>query len=336
MRRNAFLASILFSFAVACCSCAGEAAKPADAPTPTPAPAPAAAKGPNAILIVWDGLDRSVVQELLKADKLPNLAALIKAGSLQDIDVKGHETETRPGHAEMFTGLSAEVTGVKSNHEGENVPEGTTIFERIKAAHDKDAVAAIMVTGKAYVGALVPERSRGKFDVFDAGTRTASTVGPLALAALVKYKEQRFVALFHFLDPDSAGHGFGSDSQEYRKAGMICDQWLGLIVEQLKKNKVDENTLIYVMADHGFDKSARVHHNAPHSWLATNDPKVGHGGTIGDVPATILERFGVDPAKLKPELIGKPLTGKGDAEKKAPAAQPEKTPEPAPVAPAAK
>jgi len=323
---------VFLSLAVLCPSCAAEPAGPAPKPPAggqpgekpkDPAPA-ASAERPNAILISWDGLSREVVRELLKAERLPNLAALIKAGSFQEITVKGHETETRPGHAEMLTGLSADVTGVRSNSEGGEVPEGTTIFDRLKAAMGKDRIATIMVTGKAYVGSLVPDGSRKAIDTFDAGSRYAATVGPLALAALERYKGRRFAAFFHFLDPDSYGHGSGRDSEQYRKAAVTCDAWLGAMVEFLKKQKLEDSTLVYVMADHGMDEGGRQHYNAPDSWLATNDKEVTRGGTIADVPATLLARLGVDLAKLKPALLGKPLTGKPAPaeEKKAPEAKP--------------
>jgi hypothetical protein len=338
--------ALLATLSLLCQSCGAEpaASPPVAPPTKTPAvppaaapagerpkdptPAPAAA-GKSVILISWDGLDRAVVKELLKDNKLPNLAALIKAGSFQEIQVKGHETETRPSHAEMLTGLSADVTGVRSNGEGDAVPVGTTIFERLKAAMGKDGVATIMVVGKAYVGTLVPDGSRPSIDTFDAASRRANVVGPLALAALEKHKRQRFMAFFHFLDPDSAGHGYGRDSQQYRQAAGLCDEWLGAMVELLKKEKLDGSTYFYVMVDHGFDVGGHQHHNAPDSWLATNDPDVARGGIIADVPATILARFGVDAAKLKPELLGKPLTGKPAA------AEPKKAPEvkPEPVEP---
>jgi hypothetical protein len=67
------------------------------------------------ILFSWDGLDRKVLKELLAARRLPFLAAVIEEGSYQDIDVRGHATSTKPGHAEMLTGLAADVTGVWSN-----------------------------------------------------------------------------------------------------------------------------------------------------------------------------------------------------------------------------
>jgi len=187
-------------------------------------------------------------------------------------------------------------------------------------------MATIMVTGKQYVGTLFTN-AEAAIDTQDIGSRRAQAVGPLCLAALEKHKRQRFFAFFHFLDPDSAGHGNGSASAEYRKAAVLCDQWLGAIIAWLKQEKLGDSTLLYVMTDHGF--GGFDHREAPDSWLATNDQAVKRGGTIADVPATILKRLGVDLEKLEPRLLGKPLLDEAPAKKPGP--QPAPEPVPAPV-----
>jgi len=299
----------------------------------------------NIILISWDGLDRSVVEELLNNNRLPNLAALIKEGSFKEIEIKGHPTCTKPGHAEMLTGLSDETTGVLSNRDYKPIPEGYTIFERVqKHLGGKDKIHTFMVTGKlAHVGGRGAEEIKSQInkmknkknqkkarrqaysstvlnqgepffltkkslDVFDGAQREASEVGPLCLKYLEQFKEPRFLAFLHFSDPDHKGHKHGMGSEEYRQAAIDCDKWLGEIVKWLKEQNLREQTLIYVTTDHGFDMDASSHSDAPHSWLATNDKSVTHGGFLADIPATILWRFGIDCENLDPKLIGKPLT----------------------------
>jgi predicted AlkP superfamily pyrophosphatase or phosphodiesterase len=293
----------------------------------------------NVILCSWDGLDRSVLEELLAGDRLPNLAALIGEGSLQKIEVLGHATMTKPSHAEMLTGLGPKDTGVVSNDDYRPIPEGYTIFERVqKRLGGRDRIRTIMVTGKlAHVGGRGPQeirdeelKSTGKeqvterpgdrmgepylltkrhLDVFDAAHRDAPDVGALALRYLEQHHSPRVLAFIHFRDTDHQGHLHGSNSEEYRRGAVACDEWLGRIVAWLKARDLYAETLIYVTADHGFDKNARTHDEAPHSWLATNDRLVTHGGIVADIPATILARFGVDVGRLAPRLIGRPLTG---------------------------
>jgi predicted AlkP superfamily pyrophosphatase or phosphodiesterase len=104
----------------------------------------------NIILISWDGVDRSTIKELLAREKVPNLAHLLQEGSFQEIEVRGHATVTKPGHAEMLTGLSADVTGVYGNLHGtyRPIPEGYTIFEHLQTYLGKDSIATIFVAGK--------------------------------------------------------------------------------------------------------------------------------------------------------------------------------------------
>jgi predicted AlkP superfamily pyrophosphatase or phosphodiesterase len=272
---------------------------------------PAAPERSRSVLLVsWDGVGRGLLKEMLEADKLPNLAAMVKTGSVHDIEIKGHATETRPGHAEMLTGLGPASTKIRSNASPGPIPAGLPLFDRLKKHFGRDGIATAAVTGKRYVGTLFAA-SRADIDVLDAGARLAADTGPAALAALAaagKHKSGRFFVFVHFSDPDAAGHGYGHASRRQREATVTCDAWLGRMVEQLKKAGLGGSTSVYVTADHGFDIGAHTHDNAPHVWLVSNDKSVKRGGTQADVPATVLARFGLDVGKLEPKLIGRPLT----------------------------
>jgi len=267
----------------------------------------------DAILISLDGVDRSVLKELLVQQKLPAIAALIKEGSIQDITVKGHETCTKPGHAEMLTGLAAEVTGIFNNEKLCSIPEGYTIFERLEK-HFGKKINTVFLAAK--IGNLGGDEggpyslAKKKLDTFDVQQRTHAEIGPLAVkytAALSDTKSPRHFLFVHFSDPDATGHKSGSASPEYRTAIIKCDEWIGKVVETLKKENLYDKTRIYVTTDHGFDKNSTSHTNAPDGWLVTNDTVVTKGGILADIAATILERFGVPVETLKPELLGKPL-----------------------------
>jgi predicted AlkP superfamily pyrophosphatase or phosphodiesterase len=272
----------------------------------------------NALLISWDGAEREVVKELLAAGRLPHLAALIKQGSMQDIQVIGQATSTKPGHARMLTGLSDKTTGVLTNKDFRPIPEGYTIFERARAAFGKDAIRTFMVTGKlGNVGGRGPgeaaETGKGEpffltrksLDHFDAADREADAVGPLGIQTLLRHISPRFLGFIHFADPDRVGHKHGSASAEFRAALVECDARLGHIIAYLQEHDLARDTGLYVTADHGF--KGKNHTDAPNVFLATNDKAVARGGTQADIPATILARLGVDLAALDPPLVGKPL-----------------------------
>jgi len=207
-------------------------------------------------------------------------------------------------------------TGIYSNSDAAPMPEGCTIFERAQRAFGKESLATVVITGKMSFGDPEPDvlprsilsTAGAGITIYDASNRDANEVGDLALEALVTVKAGRFLAFFHFMDPDYAAHGTGSGGEDYRQAVAQCDQALGRIVGLLKREELYDSTRIYVTADHGFDPDAMTHNNAPFVWLATNDKAVVCGGTQADVPATILARMGVDLATLRPALLGQPLT----------------------------
>ena len=103
----------------------------------------------SAILISWDGALREHVNDSLKRNQMPNLAQLIKEGGMVDIEVSGHVTDTKSGHAQMLTGYDPNFTGVFSNTRFRPIPRGTSIFERLQQSFGKKDIATIMVTGKA-------------------------------------------------------------------------------------------------------------------------------------------------------------------------------------------
>lgn len=111
----------------------------------------------NAILFSWDGVQRDHLKECLKKNELPNLAALIREGRLVDIDVVGHQTDTKAGHTQMLTGYEPETTGVYSNSKYRPIPVGYTVFEMLQAQFGKNNIATIMLTGKSHhIGSLGP------------------------------------------------------------------------------------------------------------------------------------------------------------------------------------
>jgi hypothetical protein len=271
----------------------------------------------NAVLISWDGAGGEHVRDSLAKGALPNLAALVRQGALVDLEVTGHGTDTKSGHAQMLTGYDASVTGVYSNAKFGPIPRGHTIFERLRQSFGKRLVT-IMVTSKGpNLGSLDPgaglaepfHLTRRELTVWEGDRiRTARSVGERAVRHVARYANRgRFLAFVHFADVDGAGHYHGEDSSEYDKALADCDLWLGKIMAELKAQKASERTLVYVTADHGFDKGTKRHASATRVFLATNDPSVSLPGEQRDIAPTLLSAMGVDLTKINPPLPGKVL-----------------------------
>ena len=132
-------------------------------------------------------------------------------------------------------------------------------------------------------------------------------VGDKALEMLDKYKDKPFFFFVHLAEVDHSGHQFGEPSKEYNDAIISGDTQLGRLVEKLKALNLYDKTRIYVTADHGFNVGAKGHPYAPYVFLATNDNKVMREGTRADIAPTIMDRFGLDLAKIDPKLDGESL-----------------------------
>jgi arylsulfatase A-like enzyme len=145
-------------------------------------------------------------------------------------------------------------------------------------------------------------------DVWDYGLMEDEKVGVRTIELLEKYQEKPFFFFVHFGEVDHSGHRHGENSKEYNDALISNDKWTGKIVEKLKELKLYDQTLVYVVADHGFNEGANGHRYAPYVTLGTNDPKVKRDGMRQDIAPTILARFGVDLNTLEPKLDGEPLT----------------------------
>lgn len=262
----------------------------------------------NVVLISWDGCEPVIMKEMLKADELPNLKKLIEDGSWQDMKLSAdHQTQTKPGHVEMLTGLASEKTGTTSNNKFKPLPKGYTIPERLEAKFGDENIETIFLAGKDdNLGSKKGEpyeNTKGELDEFENGLGYADKVGPKVVEKLKKVERKAFFLFAHFADPDLRAHKYG-DGKQYREAIKLCDEWLGKIRAQL-----NDKTLVYLTTDHGRDKVGNYmnHIKAPDIWLATNDKEIKHGGNLCDVPATILKHYGIDAGKVEPPLAGKPL-----------------------------
>lgn len=264
----------------------------------------------NVILISWDGVQRAHLEELRRQGVLPNLGALAVAGAALPMEIRGHATDTKAGHAEMLSGYGPQVTRIFSNRYYQAIPEGLTIFERLKARFGQQS-PTVAITGKRPNIIEILENALTEIDLALIRTAHAALNGPVMLWALRALKDRPFFAFFHFSDPDHAGHAYGENSKEYSEAIKLCDLWLGRIVATLQELGIFNKTLIYVTTDHGFDEGRKTHSNAPEIWLVTNDPAVAPPeeriALQGDIVPTLLERLGFDVGNIEPLLPGRSL-----------------------------
>ncbi len=283
----------------------------------------------NLLLIGWDGVLWDDLQALLKGGHLPNLASLKASGALVHIAIKDHETCTKPGWTQICTGLSAKTSGVFSNSDFRPFPKGATIFEKLEELSDH-RIFTSFIAGKAHhLGSLGPGidwkdqiigtgntlsgepwmNAKGTFDVwYGDKNREAKEVYQSLLKVLQDFSQHNRFALFaHFADPDENGHKFGEGSPEYMRAIMLCDSELGKIQDRLRDYGLENDTVVVVVTDHGFDKGQKHHFNAPDAFFAVNDSTHHyHDGNMTDIAPTMLQLLDV-PKETYQKLPGEAL-----------------------------
>ena len=115
----------------------------------------------RAIVMAWDGAVPSFVSDLLRAGKLPNLAALITGGAFADDVRVAFPSKTAPGFASLMTGAWPRVHGISGNRVPRSPREQFTILESLPGfsgapLHAEPIWATAQRAGKKAVVSHVP------------------------------------------------------------------------------------------------------------------------------------------------------------------------------------
>jgi hypothetical protein len=124
-------------------------------------------------LFGWDGAQREQIQQCLGRGELPTLKRLSEEGALVDVDIVTGATDTKAGWSQILTGYHPEVTRVYSNGKYHDIPEGLSIFERLKGHFGADDFVCVAVIGKSgHCGEIKPP-SKKRLDETAAGKQPA-------------------------------------------------------------------------------------------------------------------------------------------------------------------
>jgi len=223
------------------------------------------------LIISIDGLRPDLA---LYAD-MPNLRSLMKTGAYsmwaQTIPVG----ITLPSHTSMLTGVPLDRHGVYWNDDTPirkrkyDYPHVPTLFEWAKEA----GYTTALVAGKYKFVALARENSLDHFVLPEQPKRPLAGL-PLPLtkkdenglseydrkfndgwvatqAAKVIREHKPQVMMVHFPRVDTVGHAKGWGSPEQLATIELSDKALGIVLQALKDERLYEDTLIILSADHG-------------------------------------------------------------------------------------
>lgn len=303
--------------------------------------APSAATALDKVMLVsWDGVERSVMYELLHwqpASETPvacpakrfaattpvlcgqHWSCLPNLCQFQIIDSWDSEGKplTRPQHAQMLSGYSPRTTGIFRNSGSSKMPPGYTLYERIKALVGPD-VRTVHVAGRKYVsrGVMRWAAHNGSVDYHErrggpdrrTGWRTTARVQPL----IQEIAGDRFFVFIHYKEADITAHIVGDASPAYKEAIMLVDRQLGQLLSGLDLAGVLEQTAVLVTTDHGFNgrfHSSREHMSIIETWIAALNVELRTDvpAKLLDLTPTILSLYGVEHPEVDPPLEGESL-----------------------------
>ncbi|MBU0545623.1 MAG: alkaline phosphatase [Proteobacteria bacterium] len=197
---------------------------------------------------------------------------------------------------------SNKLKKLKKTNPNAKIEPDPAVYQEGGRIVEKDGRQIVEIPGKPWYHASK------HLDLWVNGLEENEKVAALAIAEMENRKGRRFFFFIHFAQPDHSGHQFGENSQEYIDGIKSDDKYSGWIISKLKELGLYDKTLVYVTADHGFDKDKKRHLYAPFIFTATNDPMVVRGeGTREDLAPTILKKFGLDLSKIEPKLDGYPF-----------------------------
>ena len=229
------------------------------------------------------------------------------------IGKKAHVDNDAPyrGTFEEWTKLvSTRVGKVNKKNPTDKIAPEWAVYQEGGRVVEKDGQRIVEIPGKPWY------RASKHFDLWVNGLGENEKVAERAIAELEKRKDHRFFFFIHFAQPDHRGHQFGENSQEYADGFKLDDKYSGWVINKLKTLGLYDNTLVYIVADHGFDKDKKTHLYAPFVFAGTNDPTVARReGTREDIAPTILKKFGLDLSKIEPRLDGYPFDMQAPARK---------------------
>ena len=190
----------------------------------------------NIILFGWDGAQRNHVHECLRRGELPTLKKLSEEGGLVAVDVITGATDTKAGWSQILTGYHPEVTGVYSNGRYRDVPEGYSVFERLKKHFGPDRFVCVAVIGKSgHCGEIKPPFRKRLDEVEKENAKAAPKAKKRPRQRGGKVVEENGVKYLVF---GGSPYHTMHKSCEVWKYGLSKDQRVGtLAIELLEKYK---------------------------------------------------------------------------------------------------
>lgn len=196
---------------------------------------------PRVMIVSIDGLRPDIA---LTAD-MPNLRSLMKDGSYSFWAYTTPAAVTLPSHTSMLTGVTIERHGISGNDDNAAANQSIkvpTIFQLARAR----GISTACVAGKSKFSAFLA----GDF-VDHAWTKSGTSDKVAGQAVSIIRQHQPRLLFVHFPEVDGVGHSKGWGSRDQIAAAERTDAALGMVIDELKKQNLYDQTTIILSADHG-------------------------------------------------------------------------------------
>lgn len=202
--------------------------------------------------IIIFGIDALSIDGLQTA-RTPNLDFIMNNGAYSVHSRGVMPTVSAPNWASLLMGAGPEQHGITSNEwdpadppfpavtgKGKLFP---SIVSILKEQQPASITAALFDWDKFQV--MLPKEDLD----FSLLTKTQSETITTGIDYFLSIKPTLTFLYMTFVD--DAGHHYGHGTREYYSAITQADSLLGLILQAIKKNRLDDSTLIIVVSDHG-------------------------------------------------------------------------------------
>ncbi|MFQ5999171.1 MAG: Ig-like domain-containing protein [Candidatus Bathyarchaeia archaeon] len=203
------------------------------------------------ILFSWDGVQYERLIQLLDTGQMPVLQGIISQGVFVKAIITDHQTITSPGHECLLSGRGGY----------EQIPDNQSVWENLKAVFGNEWKTGA-INGKSKLDTVF-QNARDAIDYYYSGDHYAADAAEKAIQFVHNYSSSSFFLFVHFRDPDSAGHAYGENSQEYSDAIIESDTQVGMVMSALESKGILNSTAIIVSTDHGFKEGGTDHGSNP-------------------------------------------------------------------------
>lgn len=256
------------------------------APTPPPPQNSAEVQGkPTVLMISLDGFRHDYVDRY----QPPHLKAFLKDGAAAKSLVPVFPSMTFPNHYSLITGLTAERHGLLGNQFYDPVKKREYAMGNGKAVDDgswyggiplwvavqKQGMVAASYFWVASSAEIAGQRPNYWFPYKDDTPYRERIDQVVTWLKWPEATRPHFVTLY-FSSVDSAGHKFGPESDEVRKAVLSLDEDLGYLFAELDKLSVKVDVII--VSDHGMQTIDRKNKAIPLDDLVSKEDFRAIGG----------------------------------------------------------